>query len=515
MAGSSTVEAAADRAATAIDLDSHWTTPSSYKRIRISTRDEIETTYPLIAAYVKDPTLALTIDEMVVDPDAWPGRWKGCSFFPGSELDEPPKPVDEEAHAAIEKYVRALGLGNATTDAMIAVLRWKKDHLLGLRPETPDSFDRQNQKYAGMATVVLLSLARNIKTLHMGRMLDHVMEDYFLHNNHGRLPTLSLQKLETLHHVALQPRDERYYNDLDPISHLRCFHRLPALESFSMDAVIQEQDTLRFSYPSRTGSLKHLHITRVDISSTVLAAMIRLPRTLESFTLSMGGFYSTDGGSSMMYLKTLGKALREHKMTLRVLDLDLGDSGTGNNPEEEGGGPDDDDDEEEDDEADYMDEWYQLDLADSSGPRWTYELPNGNDGPFGMGIGSLKSFTALRHLSIDPHTLLGWKQQVYTYEAGMEPYYRDVFDPPFRLIDALPQGLEVLKLRGYTPKKDATVDGNIRELMRLKGERLPNLRLVEGVGEETEVETDLSSHTADGEPWQQPNKNLNWVRDEL
>ncbi|KAH6695151.1 hypothetical protein F5X68DRAFT_28845 [Plectosphaerella plurivora] len=477
-------------------LHPHWTTSARYTRIRILNRDDIEATYPLIAAYVQDPTLALSIKEMVVDPDAWPLRWDGYH----DELNEPAKPVYENAHAVIEAFVRGLGLGGATTDSMIDALRWKKDHLLGRKPDMPCTFPQHNRMYADVAIVLLLSLAQNLKTLHMGRIGGDSLWAYLVHNNYGRLPTLSLQKLERVHHIALsRDGDDRMYDDLDPITYLRVFHRLPALETVTMDGIMEPQDYVPF-YPPRTASFKDLRITHVDISSITLAAVIRLPRALEKFALTLGGLWHPKFGFPCVYYKTVGKALREHKTTLRELDLDLGNIGAGCNPEEEEL-PESDDVEEEDDDSDvsdeywyFIDEWYNIDLADSTGPRWPHQLPNGDDGLFGTGVGSLRSFTALRRLSIDLHVLLGW------------------CNPPFHLIDALPKGLEVLRLYDYQPGRDEFIDKDIQELLRVKEERFPDLREIEGLKEKIEVMDTRCSNRAEEELWKRPKRDVDWVR---
>jgi hypothetical protein len=91
-----------------------------------------------------------------------------------------------------------------------------------------------------------------------------------------------------------------------------------------MQALREYQRVTREFYPPRNASFKNVSITHVDISSYMLAAMIRLPRALESLTLSTGG--RGDGTSGVWY-KTVGKALREHRQTLRILDLNMGDNG--------------------------------------------------------------------------------------------------------------------------------------------------------------------------------------------
>lgn len=65
---------------------------------------------------------------------------------------------------------------------------------------------------------------------------------------------------------------------------------------------------------------------------------------------------------------------------------------------------------------------------------------------------------------------------MHEHEPGLGSFHRGISDPRLRLVDALSQGLEVLRLYDHVRGRDVTVDdGHIRELMRLKWERMPNL----------------------------------------
>jgi hypothetical protein len=164
-----------------------------------------------------------------------------------------------------------------------------------------------------------------------------------------------------------------------------------------------------------------------------------------------------------------------------------------------------------------MDDWYQLDLADSTGPRWPYQLPDGDYGLFGEGIGSLSGFTALRSLSIDPRALLGWSRPVRIEDPVKGTYNQFVLNPPFQLIDTLPPGLEVLRLYNYEAGREEVVDRHIDELMRLRMDKPPNLKVVEGVEEVIEKISRQSSESWKEQLWIRPGREVHWVhvRDEL
>jgi hypothetical protein len=52
-----------------------------------------------------------------------------------------------------------------------------------------------------------------------------------------------------------------------------------------------------------------------------------------------------------------------------------------------------------------------------------------------------------------------------------------------RLVDMLPEGLEVLRLFEYVKGRWSNYDAQVQELMEARAERFPGLTLVEGVEE--------------------------------
>lgn len=497
-------------------LMSAWDTQTSYKRIRVSKRADIELTYPLIASYVEKPELAFTVDDFVVDEDSYPRRRSRRSGASETELEEPPLPVRDDAHGVIEKYVKGLGLGGITTELMLKALEWKRGHLKGEKPETPDGFYLHNRLYASTATVLLLSLCKNITTLYLGGVgYGTPLQDYLLKSNYGRLPAPGLQRVKNVEIILSSHghSDDRTYKSLEFLDYFRYFHRLPALNTVTMEGFAEYQAN-RALFPSGTSSLKELHIGHTDISGGMLSTLVRMPKSLEKLSVSQGGLWSTDGGSAMISLVSLSKALLDHKDTLRVLDLDVDSTLS---PSQAAGAHDglhEQGDEsrqhmidtwgsEEEAFENEKDEYFDLDEAASTGPLWTDDIPSTRR--YGYTIGSLHDLAALTHLSISARVLLG------PAKAGTPP--RQLFDtPPSRLVDALPPSLEFLRLYDYRRGENTDIDGHVDELLEKKEERLPRLQVIEGVDEMVVGDGSRYDERAPAEElWQRPKTDLGWV----
>ncbi|KAI0131846.1 hypothetical protein BJ170DRAFT_611515 [Xylariales sp. AK1849] len=498
-------------------LASAWDTPQSYKRIRITNNDEFDLTYPLIAAYVEKPELALTVDDLVVDEDAYPG----AAYVLWADWDTPrlsrePAPVRADAHVAIERYVQSLGLGDTTTGAMLDAFSWKKHQLQGKVPDSPKRADEHNNEYASAAMVVLMSLCKNVTNLYIGGVGQQTpLQDYLLKNNYGLLSQQGLQRVKQIEIIPLAPRmwDERTYEDLEFLDYFRYFHRLPSLEMVTMDGLAEYQAN-RELFPPGTANLKKLRIGHTDISSELLSTIIRAPRALEEFTVIEGGLWSVDGGSPITYPKTIGKSLLDHKDTLKVLDLDIGRglpytaSGA---PEHLGYEGEDEGREEsvylggrwEDSYAHEKDTYFNMDEAASQGPLFARDIPDTRE--YGYTIGSFHDFTALTQMSINFRLLFGPAKD-------WEPPRHLAGQPPFRLIAALPTTLEYFCLYNYEKGENVDIDDQLTEFMEKKADRLPKLKVVKGVDQMFESEG--SRWTEDDHEdnlWQRPEVDLGWI----
>ncbi|KAF4988775.1 hypothetical protein FGRMN_9569 [Fusarium graminum] len=455
-------------------------TPTNYSRIAICTTSDIDKLYPLLKSYVQHPSSAKTVTEVVIDDYRWSSRYPTFPFF----FSPQPPPIKEreatdvlakdqirdEAHVALQEYIRGLELDQDTTTNFINAIDQKQlEVMYGDEPDQAIMI-----KFATAAVAILFSLCENITTLCLAESLDHTsLFEYMLKTNYAEIKKPGLQKLKHLRFIPGCNSDRRYYTTLEILRYMQSVHRLPALETVSMDAMQEYQANYQFFVP-RTGNMKKLEMTHCDISGDYLVRIIAAPKALEELKLSMGGLWHTDGGSPMVMASEIGKALAAHKDTLQVLDVDL-------------------------DKAIYKrdkrrEEKYDYDADEKNAmrPRGVQPATNGDriasdkavsvslkyisEDPreYGSTIGPFHDFPRLRHLSISVLTFFGpWNEYVPPFHLSTPA--------PFRLIDALPSSLEYLCIYGYTRGMSLDTDGHIDEFLAMKDKKLPRLKVVEGI----------------------------------
>ncbi|KAM0272252.1 hypothetical protein ACHAQH_008749 [Verticillium albo-atrum] len=466
-------------------------TPVSGEHISVVEASDVEATYHLLISFNSDPLLA----DSVTSFEFHSGRLReiGWQWRYEKVIDRAPS-ADEAAHAALEAHARNLGLSEERTNEIIRPLKWMSEYLAG--KECESQFSGAMWEYTCVATVLLISLCKNIEILYVDNLeRTGCLRAYLLHNNYGKLPVQALQKLVSIH--SSKDGNNYYPTEPDFLEHLRHFHRLPSLRSWEMKEVMEFQSIERTIFPAGTATLRALSIKDADITSDLLSTLIRAPRALESFTIHLREDMHPDGGCSMFYPKTLGKALQQHASALKYLDLNVNVfvSSQKGSPRQPGEPPrreeedvlnqrEIDDLEGGEDELyqDQMDYWYWIDQAESTGPRHTRDLPDTKF--YGYGIGSLREFEALETLALDLKLLVGPRLNVagsIHAELGWEP--------PYRLVDALPQSLISLTLYDYEKGSHTLYDGHVAELMETKGDRLPNLQNIYGVDEKVPGES--------------------------
>ncbi|KAM7216446.1 hypothetical protein V8F06_008159 [Rhypophila decipiens] len=451
----------------------------SFKRIRVTTGD-IDRLYPVLAAYVQNPDLASTVTELVIDVPSWPGRYGGCLGFNQEDQQAPtaaPSPDEVAAHKQIEAHARALGLGSEATTFMLESLSWKFNGEPSPSSDPYSHSPNSAKGFASAASTLLLSLCPNITLLHAYGLeqAPPPLVDFLLRNNYGLLPAKHLQRLERVHMQAWSPDDNRQYDRLEFLDYFRYFGRLPALRTYSADAVMDYQADREVAVPGSSSSITKISITNAEVSGDMLGTIMRVPRALEELTVSLGGLSSFEGGMALVNPKTLGKCLLEHKTTLKKLDLDIACmvSGSGTNMDEA----------EEDpyqygEENDWVygkDEYFRLDEQAGNGqPLFSFDLPNTRR--YGLTIGSLHDFEALEHLAISVRLMLGpaprkhWQGETTAV-------------PPFRLIDALPRTLKSLHLYDYVAGECPLADEHVKELKEKMADVFPFLAEVSGLDE--------------------------------
>ncbi|KAJ4267065.1 hypothetical protein NW762_003163 [Fusarium torreyae] len=361
-----------------------------------------------------------------------------------------------------------------------------------------------NNKFAAAATILLFSLCENISTLYLGEALfDEMLIGYMLSTNYRQIKLPGIRKLQHVRLITSALSDETSYGTIEILQYLQLIHRLPALESVTLEA-IQEYQANRYFFVPRTGNMKKLEITHCDISGHLLAIIISIPKTLEELKLSLGGLRYTDGGRPLVRPHQIAKALAAQKGSLRALDIDLDfvvqdtinkwwDSSEDN--DNDNGGTESD-----------FDDYGRDRLASDRAIGSKHEIGISEAKEYGRTIGSLHDFSHLAHLSISVITLLG------SYD-NYEPPYRLLKPPPFRLVDALPPSLEYLCIYGYIRGQNPDTDDHIDELLAKKGEKLPKLQIIKGVDEHVPSMRDVFG--TDDEPdvdnlYQRKTLDLDW-----
>lgn len=471
--------------------------PPAYKTITVTRRDDIDKLYPLILSYIIDPTKANFLREVIVDTYAWPYyhtclRDEGDDLVRqegGEELNEkrPNRQLDHEAHSALERHVTSLGLGDQTTTKIVEALAWKKKHWLGEGSKKAKDFDDNEKEFAVAALIVIFSLCEKLTVLRIAEF-PTLLREYLLKNNYGKLDRFGLQQLKSVEFVKEHPLDTRVYEQVDFLEYVRHFGKLPAMESLSMEGVMQYEVNDLVS--PGTSNIKKIHLDHSEISGSTLSKMIRSSKVLEELRVSQGGLWHLDIGAWNMRPQTVGKSLHQHRSTLKVLDLDVADLDHSEVPSWENS--------EFEELAESDEEYFKLDKESSTLPFWQEDIPD--DRPYGFTIGSLHDFTAMTHLSLNLNALFGaW------YERK---------EPPFRLIDALPPNLEYLCLYGYVKGENGDVDSHVEELMQHKEKRFPRLVKIEGIAGTilgvANLYLDDNSQMEDN-LWQWPELKLEWI----
>ncbi|CAG9990998.1 unnamed protein product [Clonostachys byssicola] len=440
---------------------------TAWQRLCVSDLDRL---YPLLAAYIQQPSLADSVTELVVDFSSSEYAWP--NDYPPDESGEPSLGV---AGDLVREHVCSLGLGDIATKAMLHVLRlWTnrqeppRGWQLGDLPFEPHYLQ---DEFAALAAVVLLSLCKNLSTLHIAQPMSGfspILEDYFLKNNYGLMQAPGLQNLKK---VEVLPGAWVYsdivYGQLEFLRIFQYFHRLPAINAISIDSC-QEYQSYHCTFIPRTGNMKTLKLEHIDMDDSFLELLISIPKVLVELKVSLGGKENIDGGLPRTRPHAIGRALRQHKETIATLDLDL-DLCVSEFVCK--GEVRDDPDDEDSDIGTFGRDYYKMDQE----TRLLVQKTPVDLESYGWTIGSLHEFPSLTHLSVGIYTLLG------PPESRGERLARQ---PPFRLIDALPPSLESFCLYGYKKGENLDVDEHVNEFIDNREAKFPRLKEVRGIEEE-------------------------------
>lgn len=206
--------------------------------ICIRSTSDVDRIYVLLATYAQDPARAALVTEVTIDT-AYLSRvcCGNCSYCTAEKMVSN-ESISFEAHIGLKKYVQGLELDDETTARLIKAVDWKRSHLNGTWQGSAVEHYEENEKFAEAATVVLLSLCENLSTLYLAEGLswEHLLE-FMLRNNYGQDKKPCLQHLKQIHLFRGATCDERDYGRIEMLMYIQCIHRLPALESVSMDCI--------------------------------------------------------------------------------------------------------------------------------------------------------------------------------------------------------------------------------------------------------------------------------------
>lgn len=436
---------------------------------------DFERAYQLLPAYIKSPDLTLSVQEFI------PGVGISEQWLGGDPLGPSP-PISDGDHASVKDHVAKLGMGTDITRIMLDSLdwwkqRWRVHAAQATAPSgvvsyvTPEDTQKQAYAFSETITALVLSLCKSISTVYFSRgalTATGPLREYLRASNYGLTPYPALQGLRHVGYHSIGPvMNDWCYENVEFLNLMRYVHRLPLVASISLDGVSDHQTEPQELFPPSTStSLKQIHLSHVDIQPGLLSTIIRIPAGLEELSLSFGGLFYPDG-SPTIDPALLGKALRQHKSTLRALSLDLGHAEIWVASEEYG----DDCDEMEIPDGD-DERYYDMDLAASKGAaQRASELESDYESET---IRSLRDYSALTRLSISVRVLVAVVDPNLSMSDAV---------PEFRLIDILPANLEYLCLFGYEKGKNLEMDSLVQEVVDSRSERLPRLREIVGADE--------------------------------
>ncbi|KAK4551514.1 hypothetical protein LTR86_011121 [Recurvomyces mirabilis] len=476
-----------------------------YSRINIGgrrTNDNDKIYYLLDSAYA-DPAVLDSVREAIIKLEQVKD---GCCLPTRTDVTKPYTEREAQRTVPLDHPVRHLPSifgpteshsdHYAPLDEMVKSLTWHEPsvqadrnfHLQqeSKRPDLSIWTSVQDGQFAHHAAPLLLLHSPNIETLTYSacplpyRQSDadpsepyreHILRTALLRNNYGLLPETHLRKLK---HIRLLPERGLWYEDGDTYSHmdilgeLRLFHRLPSIESVSIEGVERHggADAVEY-FPPHSSNIKNIHVTHSILDN--YAELILTSKALGAFTYSIGGRHTRDGGFYSVCSKTMGKALWTQRRSLRKLDLDVdeilshdGDQGYERDVEDARMILED---YSESEEPFYRDQWFKLDEEISEGPLLVFDLPDTRD--YAGSIGSLHDFEKLTHLSIGIQLLLGPSEMDVEYD----------------LVARLPLSLEFLLVRGYTKGEHQRYDHIIMHFQSQRATKFPLLMEVRGVDE--------------------------------
>lgn len=338
---------------------------------------------------------------------------------------------------------------------------------------------------------------------------DYVFREFLRRANEkqGNIPFMqNLRMVRFLCNFHDWLNDGRFYEPYDVYESLNLVRRLPALEAVRFEVVYDDNPSIR--PPPRSANYTKIGIHHSALSSFELSTVIESAKELREFTYNIGGRASGDRSNPTMYVDKVLKSLLMHRHTLESLDLDVEEQTHDLFFSRHGRFLDEDENDARETEdlsrEEYEYEW--ADELDALRASWT----EGEDSGYPL---RLESFGKLKHLGLGAHVL-------YYLARGIDQDKLE--DASFSLVDHLPHTLESLRIYGYSKALKPTTTNSgpadyplvaqISKLLEEKGEKLPNLKVVEGVDEPIPNGDDIENPDADDAPlWNAQASDEEWT----
>ncbi|KAF9887234.1 hypothetical protein FE257_010362 [Aspergillus nanangensis] len=239
--------------------------------------------------------------------------------------------------------------------------------------------------------------------------------------------------------------DDRFYIFIHFMDCTTLFSHLPSIESIATDALFEGDDDGAHLAP-QSSQISRIRLTHCALGTPYLASLIMSCQTLREFQYTIGGRAIMDGTITSFNNKTLIKSIIPHKDTLQVLDIDAEahmftcDSEYNECYDE-----------------DRVGEFMSGQAADDASDHFEFDdETRENLRSLSRNTGSLKEFCALTRLSVGIGFLMDFAMGVGKTDRAGEPVL---------LLEALPESLEYLCIRGYERWENTDWDTQIDALM--------------------------------------------------
>lgn len=412
--------------------------------IRLRSEQDCDEAFELLMAILRQPELGLFIRHMDILRDTqFHGHYKSTAYQ---------RFITEEDGLLLRLAIRNAGW-YGVEEEMIYNMLLQRNFDLDFSNGFHSSRARGGRHTRGSHMIqalaaLLMSVAPNLESLKLrpiGRYMRKSypplpLEQFLLHctSVFNSVFLQNLRRIDLLHTDDALDNDPLYFNRYDLLYHMSLFHQLPAIEHVRVGGMEIDENG-REDFPPLTSNMRHIELVHSVLPTMFLCSVITSSKRLQHFTHSVGGRVTLDTGSWHMGFPAIFRALLLHRESLESLDLDT-DSDYSHDLEFE-------------EFEEYLTDSGSVDNDETEEDRIAFANQQSVVKLIFSQTGSLRSFTALRRLSIGVRCLF---QMAHGISADCHP--------ASVLADLLPPNLEYLCIRGYEPGVHALQDIHIQDL---------------------------------------------------